>query len=367
VTEEQSLVTELRLERSGGLRDLTDELAATLQRVGVSGVLANLNRTAQPVTVPALAAAEGFAWEPGDRRNLEWYPQGITWADSADTGGLDGRRIIVTSWYGKERRGRPRKGARVTFVDYTDADRPRYRHVLLVEPFREPHTGAVSFRPVPVHAGGIVWFGDYLFVCGTAAGIRAFELADLTAVPGRPGDRDLIGRRPDGHFSAFDYAFVLPQSFAYVAWGDHGVEWLRYSFLSIDRTSEVPQLIAGEYGHGRATTRLARYALDPETRLLSTRADGHAWPLELVLRGVERMQGAVRLHGRWAITSSRGPTSRGDLWVGAIERLQRRRGVLAIGPEDITYWRTHRQLWTLSEWPMRRWVYGIDADRWLDQ
>jgi hypothetical protein len=39
--------------------------------------------------------------------------------------------------------------------------------------------------------------------------------------------------------------------------------------------------------------------------------------------------------------------------------------VLPTGPEDVTWWPQRGELWSLTEWPGRRWVYAIDADRWV--
>lgn len=371
MTERPPDTSGIRLERTQGTRELVDGLARSLERVGLRGVLDNLNRRAQRVTVPAVAAVEGFAWQPDDRRSLEWYPQGITTSADAfaiDTiqggtsGDVGGRRVIVTSWYAKPRHRRPSKGVRLTFVDYSDETRPRYRHVLLVEPFLDA-AGEVDYRPVVVHAGGIVWYGGYIYVAGTERGLRVFEIDDLTAVPAHRHARRSIGRRHDGGYAAFGYRYVLPQSFAYSAWWAEGLEPMRYSFLSLDRAAH--HLVAGEYGRDGASTRLVHFALDPATGLLSTHDDGHCWPLELLSAQVERMQGAAYVEGGYAITCSQGRTSRGDLWTGRPGELTRHRGVLAIGPEDITYWPARQQLWTLTEWPTRRWVYAIDSRRWM--
>ena len=52
----------------------------------------------------------------------------------------------------------------------------------------------------------------------------------------------------DSTDDAFGYRFVLPVRFAYDAAATDGVEQMRYSFLSLDRGSRPPQLVAGEYG-----------------------------------------------------------------------------------------------------------------------
>ena len=82
--------------------------------------------------------------------------------------------------------------------------------------------------------------------------------------------------------------------FTYQAFTDEGHEKLRYSFMSLDRRSDPPALIAGEYAvDAKATTRLARYPLDPETWQLAVGDDGFSRPLALDDGGVRQMQGAV--------------------------------------------------------------------------
>jgi hypothetical protein len=76
----------------------------------------------------------------------------------------------------------------VSFVDYARPVRPRYRHVLLVEPYRD-RAGNPSFRAVPVHAGGIAWYGHYLYVADTYAGFRVFDTRHRGVLP--PGPEDL--------------------------------------------------------------------------------------------------------------------------------------------------------------------------------
>lgn len=365
------------LTASSDAHELTDELATSLQRVGLDGVLDDLDRAAEPCAVPADAAVEGFTWQREDSDSTQWFPQGITTsADAVGEEDLDGRRVIVTSWYAKRVRGRS-QGSRVTFVDRSDPDRPRYRHVLLVEPVRKGRRGRVDLRPVHVHAGGIVWYGDYLYVAGTGEGIRVFRIADLMRVPARRSarwwqltrrwDGQAIGRSWTGRYRAFGYRYVLPQCLAYAASSGQGSEDLRYSFMSLDRSGEQHHLIAGEYGRAGSSARLVRFALDPQSLLLHADDQQRSSPLELLEDQVARMQGATTVRGSWVITSSNGAGKPGDLWVGAPGALRRHRGVLPTGPEDITYWPSARRLWSLSEWPGHRWVFAIDVDRWVPE
>lgn len=326
-------------------------------RVGLSGVLSDLNRTATVVRVPAPAAHWGFRWNDEDTRSKRWWPQGITTsADHDETEEYDGRPVVLTSWYSKDLAG-VHKGSRITVVDLSDRRRPRYRHVLLVEASVRGD-GTVDVRPLKVHAGGIVWHGEHLHVAGTARGISTCHLDDIVRV-GSLGDRTRLGVGR----GSLGYRYVLPVRFTYDAFADDGHERMRYSFLSLARCSPEPRLVAGEYGRGGMTTRLIDFAIDPATSLLRVGDDGTARPVSLPGSGVEAMQGATVVDGRWYVTASAGRYLRGSLYVGAPGALRRRARVLPVGVEDITYWPSRDELWTLSEYPGRRYVLAMRRAR----
>lgn len=315
--------------------------------IGLDGVLDDLDRVGAVCEVPATAATVGFAWESRDFYDPSWFPQGITTSADATGSDLDGRDVLIASWY-STRAGCLNLGSRISCVDYSDRGRPAYRHVLLVE--RTTVRGRRRLKPVRVHAGGIVWYGPYLYVAGTKEGIRVFRLEDII-------------RMPDPR-RAFGYDYVLPQWSGYGAHSDRGWEDMRYSFMSLDRSGATHHLVAGEYGRRGATHRLTRFALDHETHLLDTDEEDRSVPLELLEDNVERMQGATLVDGTWVITTSQGEGVPGDLWVGGPGAFERHRAVLPSGPEDITFWPARRELWSLTEWPGGRWVFAMDADRW---
>lgn len=331
------------------------ELGRGFRRVGLRAVIADTNRVGRRVEVPGEAVAEGFAWDDRDGSTDRWWPQGIT--TSADAYGHDesagtfgGRDVLLTSWYAHGRWGRRLLGSRITVATDIDTASPAYRHVLLVEPVR---VGPVHlFRPVRVHAGGIVWYGDHLFVAGSGAGIRVFRLDDITRVRNRARSRG--------------YRYVLPQASAYAAEQDPDHAPLTYSFLSLDRGVEVDSLVAGEYGTKDASHhRLVRYPLDRGTQLLRGDEHGRSAALELHESQPARMQGATLVGETWVVTASAGEGKAGDLWVGRPGHLHRHRGVLPTGPEDVAHWPQRHQVWSLSEWPGRRWVFGVDVDPWV--
>ena len=340
-------------ERVAEVDALADRLGG---RVGLAGVLADLNRTARPGRVPGLAVSWGFRWDDEDERSKRWWPQGITTsADASEVDDVEGRKVVVTSAYSKNVGGYS-KGARLSFVDVTDRTAVRYRHVLLVEAHLD-EDGRLDLRPVPLHAGGIVWHGDHLHVAGTRRGLATFRLDDIVRVPSG-GDASRLGIDGDD-VHGFGYRYLLPVRFGYEAVTGDGLEQLRYSFLSLDRSASPPELVAGEYGSGPMTTRLVRYEIDPETSLLRTDEAGASRPLMLEERGIGHTQGATVVGGRWYLTTSAGRYRLGSVWAGTPGDLHRFRFATPVGVEDVTYWPSTDELWSLSEYPNHRYVFAM--------
>ena len=195
---------------------------------------------------------------------------------------------MVATWYSTGKDG-TKRGSRVTFVDL---DSGKYRHVLLVSPVFDK-AGNLVLKPMSIHAGGIVWAGPYLHIAATSRGFVTARVDDIMRVRGDDDHPDRFGLE-GSHLYSFGHRYVLPVRFTYQAFADEGHEKLRYSFMSLDRRSDPPALVAGEYASGPdATTRLARYPLDPQTWQLAVGDDGFSRPLALDEGGVRQMQGAV--------------------------------------------------------------------------
>ena len=238
------------------------------------------------------AVREAWAWDAYDERDENWYPQGIsTSADSSDTEVVGPTAAGCSSPPGTPpAKDGIKRGSRVTFIDL---DTLEYRHVLLVVPVFDK-AGALQLRPMNIHAGGIVWAGPWLHIAATSRGLRHRA--------GRRHHAGRRGRRPTRTRSASTAPGWRPSGTAtccrcaatYQAFTDEGHDKLRYSFLSLDRRSDPPALVAGEYAHDPdASTRLARYPLDPATWQLETGEDGFSRPLAIDEGGVRQMQGAV--------------------------------------------------------------------------
>src|SRR3954468_8458891 len=85
-----------------------DRWATRLPRVGLDGVLADLDRTGEDRVVPGEAVGKGFTWDAYDRDDPAWWPQGMA---SVRAGS-----VLLVSWYARRRRART-EGARISVVD----------------------------------------------------------------------------------------------------------------------------------------------------------------------------------------------------------------------------------------------------------
>lgn len=334
-------------------------LAAVLgEPAGLDGLLDNLKYQARRSRLPARllgrAVSDAYTWDAYDQRDQLWYPQGIsTSADASDTEDIEGRKVLVTTWYSSGKDG-VKRGSRVTFIDL---DTLKYRHVLLVSPIFDKE-GTLQLRPMNIHAGGIVWAGPYLHIAATKRGFVTARVDDIMRVHGDDDHPDEFGF--DGQrVSSYGHRYVLPVRFTYKAFTDNGHQQLRYSFLSLDRRSDPPALIAGEYNTGQSPNRLARYQLDPATWQLQTGDDGFSRPLEVDEGGVVRMQGAALAAGRYHVTVSHGAFMPGSIYAGPSGHLKEKRFALPMGPEDLAYWPSTDRLWSLTEHPRRRWIVSM--------
>ncbi|WP_185996452.1 collagen-like triple helix repeat-containing protein [Nocardioides campestrisoli] len=339
-----------------------DELAQVLGgRAGLGELLGDLRfqaRRSLPGRLLGRAVDRAIAFDSYDQRDRVWWPQGVTTsADASDSELVAGRRVLVTSWYAKPVDG-VHRGSRLTFLDLETL---RYRHVLLVD-VRRGSEGALELSGVRIHAGGVVWAGPYLHVAATGRGFLTFHLDDLMRVPGDNERPDEIGIEDRG-VASFGHHHVLPVRSAYRAEAEEGHERLRYSFLSLDRSSAPPALVVGEYGRGRQTTRLARVELDPATWLPALGAQDAALPLLHRAAGPRGMQGVVVARGRHHVSVSRGPWTPGSLHTGTPGALREHRWALPMGPEDLAYWPSTDRLWTVTEHPHRRWLVSVPRAR----
>jgi hypothetical protein len=278
------------------------------RKVNVATVLSSANHalTKEDLAKPI----EAYKWEHtsefNDETTEKWVPQGITsTADALGEGTYEGKTAWVVSWHRGGSKADTDSSARVTFVDQ---DTNKYRHAMLVNP-----TSDDNFEAVPVHAGGIVWYGNTLWVVDShsqdgAVGFRVFDLSNIWTMDSDGGDK--FGKSGNNYF-ADGYLYAIPQIRSYTWIPSFGFQ---FSFVSLDRTDTPDTLLVGEY-HTQtedAPRRFVKWELDYTTRKLKTNA-GVAAASWAYCVGIDRMQGAVSAHGKFYISRSEG-SANGDLW-----------------------------------------------------
>ncbi|GAA5190843.1 hypothetical protein GCM10023322_46920 [Rugosimonospora acidiphila] len=218
---------------------LNSALTTKLGTASVDTVMANANHDRTAISNPGVAGyVDGFGFDSGDNNDCTNYPQGITSSrdaiGTANSGNYDGHQLILVSWYTTAGCGGAQSRSRITLVDW-DATYPNdYRKILLVEPTGT--AAAPSFKDITVHAGGVSWYGDYLYVADTGHGMRVFNLKDILKT-NTGGTADQIGRQSDGTtYYAHNYAYVLPQIGTITAATTSGTP-LVWSSISLDRVS----------------------------------------------------------------------------------------------------------------------------------
>lgn len=352
---------------------LIGALDDALPNVSMSTVANDANRTAARCSdSPSVSYRRAyFCWNSGDQSTSAWYPQGITTSsDAYGEGTYEGKRLLITSWYDHD--GGIDKGARISVVDLdSGTSRPEYRHVLLVEPERV--NGRATFRPITIHAGGIAWYGNQLYVVDTSGGFRVFDLDHLWRVS--TGNSSRVGRQSDGSYHAFNYKYVLPQTATFTDYTVGGYAQIRHSSVSLDRSSVPDSLIVTEYESPRsidngAQVRTIRIPIDHRDRYLEPASDGVIKATEAYRVNLESVQGSTAIDGKFYYAQSDGSSgsenSDGDLYTFAAPSgsLVRHGNALTMGPEDLSYDPIRDHLWTLGEYPGYRWVYATDASNY---
>ncbi|MFE7508967.1 hypothetical protein [Promicromonospora sp. NPDC057488] len=350
---------------------LIGALDAALPNVSMSTVADDGNRTPSCPSAPSVTHRTAYyCWNEGDRDTSAWYPQGITTSSDAFAAGTyEGKRINLVSWY-DHADDNIDKGVRISVSNLSaSASAPPYRHLLLVEP--SGTAAAPSFKPIDIHAGGIMWYGNLLYVADTGGGFRVFDLDHLWQVS--TGSASKIGRQSDGSYHAFDYKYVLPQTAKFTDSTAGGYAQLQHSSVSLDRSSSPDSVVVSEYRSkdelaDGAQVRTIRVPIDYTNRYLKPASDGVIKATEAYRTDLESVQGSTAINGEFFFSQSDGddfsnPTSDGDLhtFVAPSGSIVRHGDALTVGAEDLSYDPTRDYLWSLGEYPGHRWVYAADA------
>ena len=333
-------------------------LVSTLGTASVGTVMANANhdRTALPSSFSVAGLETGFRFDSGDNSSCTNYPQGITTSrDAVGPGGhYDGHQLVVVSWYTKTACDGSQERSRITIVDW-DADYPnKYRKVLLVEPTGTATTP--NFKDIPIHAGGVSWYGDYLYVADTGRGMRVFDMRKILRT-NTGGTADQIGRQPNGVYYAHNYAYVLPQVGTITSNTTSGTK-LNWSTISLDRVSR--SIVMTEYtcqsgctSYPNRAPRAIRFpfAAGSNTFAATTTAT------QALQLGWYKLNGVASHNGRWWFYSSGAK----QLYYWTPSAGSTTYGFVSAG-ESISYWEDDTNpdlLWTLQEGVGNRNVFAV--------
>lgn len=335
---------------------LAKALAGLAKPAPLPAVLADLNRAAVPTTaVPGVPSGvtAAFRWAAEDDASTTWIPQGITGsADASATGIVAGRRVILVSAYHAPPGGAADKGVRLAVVDVTNPAAPSYRFALLVEP--KGTVAAPTFAPVAIHAGGLAWIGDLLYVPDTNAGLRVFDLAAMLEVK---TDLDVVGCVA-GACRAGQYKYVVPQVGMYRS---RSACAPLFSYVGLDRGTSPPSLVTGEYCGGQAcggvplAGRAFRWPLAREGARL---AAGLSYPSQAYRLGHAQVQGLATVGGELFLSSSAPEAGKGALFRAPVGAPSRELPWVD-APEDLLWDGARGELWGLSEAAGARVVFGV--------
>ncbi|MEU4141616.1 hypothetical protein [Streptomyces parvulus] len=430
---------DFRLAAGSSLTGRVGQLDAALPKQGLTELMEQANRDSgrdsedcggTAIYGSDLPVPDRTCWKSDDATSTEWIPQAITGVSDAqedeDWGSSNAEPIAVGS-YDDQNPGRSddssgrdncvqesvsdacnEKGVRVTFFNQATK---KYRHVLLVWPYLNSYDH-ISFDalharegrcPAPtackaqngIHAGGMVWYGNYLYVADTANGMRVFDLRKIMdlnpdndsatedemqdGLPSDLTDKKRIGRQSNVWY-AYGYRYVMPQVATLkfttaVNGGDTSANQCyrtgrpKASYVSLDRTG-TDHLVLGEYCNAKGGDSNGRVATYPMTALTAavegasgTVADAdkaYGLPTGGSFDGEplwHKIQGALRYEGKWYFHRSNAynngrllqATVEGEQLAGNPKALES-----SIGPEDL--YLTHGRgdgfaprLWSLSE------------------
>jgi hypothetical protein len=295
----------------------------------INQVLAGANRTLAYKTAAACASAKASiarlddaahrvgAWcfDAADQdvgRSLDssdWVPQAAASSNEAVVGGYAGPPAVAVTWY--QPRPDHTAGAkddpqndRVTFINTpASGESATYRHVLLVEPVVE--NGKLNLRRVKMHAGGLAWYGNILFVASTGGGMRAFDIRRIFAVH---TTKDVVGldtaTPSDFRLYGESFAYVILQVGNYkktdAACNRSATttnSGLCFSGVTVNRSASPVSLISYEYRTqdqmlaAKVGSRIVHWPLDRSTGLLARAADGNVHSGKLYLTPTYQVQG----------------------------------------------------------------------------
>ncbi len=207
-----------------------------------------------------------------------------------------------------------------------------------------------------IHAGGIVWHKNYLYVADTSNGFRVFDMNKIIEVSVVD---NVIGRQANGTYAAYNYRYVLPQVGKYFSCGTC---CNTFSSVSLDKSTNPYSLLSGFYSADRIDGTVYRWNLNEQGRLQTTQ--NVVRPVEGIYMGISHMQGILSHQGVYFAAQS--GSGNDHYRFGALNQ-----GisniVVANGIEDLYYIPESDRLWSLTERAGSRVVFATHMQDVLNQ
>lgn len=194
--------------------------------------------------VPEENRARGIRWNEDDETTKIWIPQGITGFKK------NGIRYLLVTWYAAD--DNAYKGSRITLIDISPSSSTylMYRHMLLVQ--HNVPTGVTdytqygTYAPLNIHAGGVAYFNDKLYIASTSLGMRVFDLNKVIEVTTGDDTTNKCGKASNGTLYGFNYRYILPQV------GYYDINGGADPFSTVQVNAEGTELWTAQYYAGSA-------------------------------------------------------------------------------------------------------------------
>lgn len=301
--------------------------------------------------VPEANRARGIRWNSGDETTNEWRPQGITGFKK------NGVRYLLITWYGRE--GSDHKGSRITLLDISPSSSTylKYRHILLVHSSVpssvSEYTQYNTYAPLNIHAGGIAYYNDKVYIASTNLGMRVFDLNKIIEVSTGVDTSTKCGQDTSGNLYAFNYRYILPQieyydingganPFSTIQVNDEGnALWTAQYSSGSSSSSVVPKIYGFQIDSGGTVLNSGIEEIIPKNSLFD---DDHAHGMQ----GVFRKGNRTWLSCSGSPSESYGSKARLARYTDGASNTVRYRW--PYGSESLYYEAEYDYLWSLTEW-----------------
>ncbi|MCS3869323.1 hypothetical protein J3D55_002239 [Chryseobacterium ginsenosidimutans] len=299
--------------------------------------------------IPEENRVRGIRWNTDDETTSIWRPQGIAGFTK------NGVRYLLVSWYAKD--DAAYKGSRITLIDISPSSSTylMYRHILLVQPDIPATTTTYSqygsYAPLNVHAGGIAYFKDKIYLSSTNLGVRVFDLNKIIEVSTGDTTNEKCGKDANGNLFAFNYRYILPQigyqkinnadPFSTIQVNDEGTQfWTGQYYAGSADASIVPQIFGFPVDANGMLQNTGIVAVTPKNSLFTS---NHAHGIQ----GVFRKGNRTWLSCTGSPSDSYGSNARLARYTDGADDTVRYRW--PYGSESLYYESQYGYLWSLTE------------------